>query len=162
MSFLPQSQCSISLPSFISVCTTVEELCTHVFPPALMGPTHQNTSTFTCRAILAMRNDTLAAINQKVLQDISGAEQEYFSIDTAKSGSNEEDGNMFPVEYLQSPNLVSLLPSKLKLKVGAPVILLRNLYPKEGLCNGTRMTITRMERWCIEVQILEGQFAGAV
>ena len=162
MSFLPQSQGSISLPPFISVCTTVEELCTHVFPPALMDTAHQNTSTFTRRAILAMRNDTVATINQKVLQDIPGTEHEYFSIDTAESGSNEEDGNMFPVEYLQSLNLASLPPSKLKLKVGAPVILLRNLYPKEGLCNGTRMTVTRMQRWCIEVRILEGQFAGVV
>ena len=102
-----------------------------------MCTAHQNTSTFTHRAILAMRNDTVATINQKDLQDIPGTEQEYFSIDTAESGNNEEDGNMFPVEYLQSLNLASLPPSKLKLKVGAPVILLRNLYPKDGLCNGT-------------------------
>ena len=162
MSFLPQSQGVISLPPFIPVCTTIEVLCTHVFPPALMCTAHQNTSTFTRRAILAIRNDTVATINQKVLQDIPGTEQEYFAIDTAESSSNEEDGNMFPVEYLQSLNLASLPPSKLKLKVGAPVILLRNLYPKEGLCNGTRMTITRMQRWCIEVRILDGQFAGAV
>ena len=67
MSFLPQSQGSISLPTFISICTTVEELCAHVFPPRLMGTAHQNTSTFIQRTILAMRNDTVATINQKVL-----------------------------------------------------------------------------------------------
>ena len=145
MSFLPQSQGLISLPPFISVCTTVEELCTYVFPPALMGTAHQDTSIFTWRAILAMRNDTVATINQNVLQDIPGTEHEYFSIDTAESGSNEEDGNMFPVEYLQSLNLASLPPSKLKLKVGPLVILLHNLYSEEGLCNGTRMTVTRMQ-----------------
>ena len=52
---------------------------------------------------------------------------------------------MFPVEYLHSLNLASPPQSKLKLKVRAPVILLRNLYTKEGLCNGTRMKITRMQ-----------------
>ena len=162
MSFLPQSPGAISLPPFIPVCTTIKKLCTHVFPPALMCTAYQNTSTFTRQAILAMGNDTLATINQKVLQDIPGTEQEYFANDTAESSTNEKDGNMFSVEYLQSLNLASLPPSKRKLKVCAPVILLRNLYPKERLCNGTRMTITRMQRWCIEVRILDGQFAGAV
>ena len=108
-----------------------------------------------------MRNDTVAAINQKVLQEISGAEREYYSIDESESIGGEHGENQLPVEYLQSLNPASLPPSKLKLKIGVPVILLCNLYPKGGLCNGTRMTITRMERWCIQVQILGEQFNGS-
>ena len=127
----------LCLPSFIPVCTIIEELCLHVFPPAIMCTAHQNTSTFPCRAILAMRNDRVATINPKVLQDILGTEQEYFSIGTAESGNNEEDRNMFPVVYLLSRNLALLPPSSLKLKVGPQVILLRNIYSKDGLCNGT-------------------------
>jgi ATP-dependent DNA helicase PIF1 len=42
------------------------------------------------------------------------------------------------------------------------VILLRNLYPKEGLCNGTRMVVTRISRRCIEARILGGSFNGQV
>jgi len=37
---------------------------------------------------------------------------------------------------------------------------LRNLYPSEGLCNGTRMIISRLGQHCIEVQILGGNFHG--
>ena len=57
-------------------------------------------------------------------------------------------------------NPSSLPPSKLSLKVGAPVILLRNLYPKEGLCNGTRIVITRLGRRYIKAQMLSGSFYG--
>ena len=55
-----------------------------------------------------------------------------------------------PAELLQSFNPPSLPPLKLSLKVGALVILLRNLYPKHGLCNGTRMVVTHIGRRCIE------------
>ena len=162
MSYVPQYRGIISLPTFIPLCTTIDELCTHVFPTTLLSTAHSNPSTFAHRAILAMRNDTVAAINHKILSDIPGTECEYFSIDQAESIGSDGYENQLPAEYLQSLNLASLPPSKLKLKVGAPVILLRNLYPKEGLCNGTRMTVTRMHRWCIEVQILGGQFDGTV
>ena len=39
-------------------------------------------------------------------------------------------------EYLQSINIASLPPSILELKIGAPIMLIRNLYPKQGLLNG--------------------------
>ena len=67
-----------------------------------------------------------------------------------------------PPELLQTFNPSSLPPSKLRLKVGAPVILLRNLYPKQGLCNGTRMVVTHIGRRCVEARILGGTFNGEV
>jgi len=39
-------------------------------------------------------------------------------------------------------------------------MLLRNLYATKGLCNGTRMIVTRLGFRCIEVQILGGDFPG--
>ena len=39
-------------------------------------------------------------------------------------------------------------------------MLLRNLYPSEGLCNGTRMIVVHLAQRCIEVQILRGNFDG--
>lgn len=64
------------------------------------------------------------------------------------------------MEYLQSINHPSLPPSQLTLKLGAPVILLRNINPREGLCNGTRMTIIQLSRSCIGLRILGGDFDG--
>ncbi len=49
---------------------------------------------------------------------------------------------------------------KLKLKVGSPIILLRNLNPTRGLCNGTRLIIKHLGNSIIEAEILGGKFSG--
>ena len=48
----------------------------------------------------------------------------------------------YPVEFLNSLNLSGLPLHYIKLKVGAVVMLLRNLDPHSSLCNGTRLIIT--------------------
>ncbi|KAI8554974.1 hypothetical protein RHMOL_Rhmol05G0137900 [Rhododendron molle] len=53
--------------------------------------------------------------------------------------------NRYPNEYLNSLNLSGLPPFKLDLKVGCSIILLRNITPKVGLSNGTRLMITRRQ-----------------
>jgi len=50
----------------------------------------------------------------------------------------------YPAEFLQQLNAGGLPPALLK--VGSSVILLRNLDPREGLCNGTRMVVLNMRR----------------
>ena len=55
--------------------------------------------------------------------------------------------------------MLSGLPlSTLRLKVGAPIVLLRNLYSASGECNRTRLIITQLGRRCIEDRMLEGEF----
>ncbi|KAK1684710.1 hypothetical protein QYE76_045558 [Lolium multiflorum] len=49
---------------------------------------------------------------------------------------------------------------QLKLKVGLPVMLLRNINQAAGLCNGTRMTITQLGNKFIEAQIITGTHVG--
>jgi len=61
---------------------------------------------------------------------------------------SEEDGihYAYPAEFLQQLNAGGLPPALLCLKVSSPVILLRNLDPGEGLCNGTRMIVLNMRK----------------
>jgi len=61
---------------------------------------------------------------------------------------SEEDGMhyAYPAEFLQQLNAGGLPPALLYLKVGCPVILLRNLDSGEGLCNGTRMVVLNVRR----------------
>lgn len=67
---------------------------------------------------------------------------------------------IYPVEYLNSINLSEMLSSKLQLKVGAPVMILQNLDPTKGLCNGTWAILTHISSRVLEVKMLAGEHAG--
>ncbi|KAH7546812.1 hypothetical protein FEM48_Zijuj01G0240800 [Ziziphus jujuba var. spinosa] len=51
-------------------------------------------------------------------------------------------------------------PHKLRLKVNCPVILLRNINPSEGLCNGTRLICRRFDQNVINAEISIGEYRG--
>ena len=57
------------------------------------------------------------------------------------------------LQQLETPGLPS---PKLKLKLGAPVMLLRNIDKWGGLKNGSRLIVTRIERYNLEGQLLGG------
>jgi ATP-dependent DNA helicase PIF1 len=83
--------------------------------------------------------------------------REYLSVD-----STEDASNSFPEEFLNSLSLSGLPQHSLTLKVGAPVMLLRNINPQDGLSNGTRMTIKRLLNNVIECKVSSGRSAGKV
>jgi len=61
---------------------------------------------------------------------------------------------VYPAEFLQQLNASGLSPALLCLKVGSPVILLRNLDPGEGICNGTRMVVLNVRRKVLQYRII--------
>ncbi|CAL1408540.1 unnamed protein product [Linum trigynum] len=123
----------------------------------------ENMSTYLVeRAILAPHNDTVAAINNYVLGLFPGEEVSYFSSDSLEidaKNQHVEEGD-YTVEFLNSLKIGNFPEHELKLKLGCPVILLRNLDQSTGLCNGTRMIVKRLGKWFIEVQILTGTYVG--
>jgi ATP-dependent DNA helicase PIF1 len=48
------------------------------------------------------------------------------------------------------------------LKVGTPIMLMRNLDQAEGLCNGTRLIVTKLANHVIEAKIISGKNIGNV
>jgi len=93
----------------------------------------------------------------------------YYSADNvlcergADGGLGEDhEQQPFPVEFLRTLNNASLPPGELIVKVGCPLILLRNICPTRGLCNGTRMIISRMNERVLEVRILGGDRDGQI
>jgi hypothetical protein len=63
-------------------------------------------------------------------------------------------------EFLRSMNSSSLPPGELKIKNGCPLILMWNLSPSNGLCNGSCMIILRMSERVLEVQLIGGDHNG--
>lgn len=93
----------------------------------------------------------MVEFNESLLIKLSGDIHEYDSVDSVDI--NEDGIDHIPQEFLRSQTTSRLPQSRLNLKVGASIILLRNLYPTSGECNGTRIIITQLEQHCIEVQI---------
>src|SRR5436190_14132847 len=89
-------------------------------------------------------------------------EREYFSSDTiSKCTDTPDDADiLYPVEYLNTLNANNFPPHRLKLKIGTPVILLRNLNQSLGLCNGTRIILTQLGDTILEGTIITGTHTG--
>jgi hypothetical protein len=78
---------------------------------------------FANRAILAIRNDQLDPINE-----LPGDSKTYYAANAAFENGSTTPTDDVTTEFLQSVHLPGLPPHLLRLKVGAPVMLLRNLY----------------------------------
>jgi len=91
---------------------------------------------------------------------LPGQERTYLAVNSADMNKTDPDIAELPSEVLQNIYLSGILLLKLQLKVGAPVMLLRNLCPQEGLCNGSRMSIHSLGRFSIRVRLLGGDFDG--
>ena len=66
------------------------------------------------------------------------------------------------VEFLHSLTPSGIPLHELELKVGCPIMLLRNLDVKGGLCNGTRLIVQHLGSRCISADIISGseEFIG--
>ncbi|CAL8148809.1 unnamed protein product [Orchesella dallaii] len=118
-------------------------------------------SELASRAILCPRNDDTLQINETVLCQLQGELKTYFSVDTVMSAESEEEHLLYPVEFLNSLTPMGLPPHQLNLKVGCCVMLLRNLNPKKGLCNGTRLVVEKLGSNIIDCCIFTGDQKGS-
>jgi ATP-dependent DNA helicase PIF1 len=94
-----------------------------------------------------------------VLSYLPSAQVDFLSADSAE---DKEVANTYPSEFLNTLEVSGMPSHKLPLKIGAPVMLLRNLDPSAGLCNGTRLIVRRFTMRVIEAQIIIGKGAGNV
>ncbi|XP_021762953.1 ATP-dependent DNA helicase PIF1-like [Chenopodium quinoa] len=72
----------------------------------------------------------------------------------------DDSGSVYPTEVLNKLCPGGMSPHNLVLKENCPVILLRNLLPSSGLCNGTRLICKRFFPNLIECVISIGQYQG--
>ncbi|GJS63719.1 ATP-dependent DNA helicase PIF1-like protein [Tanacetum coccineum] len=114
------------------------------------------------RAILTPRNEDADAINEFMFKKLPGEVVTYNSADEICKAStdNIDQHQLYPVEFLNNLNLPGMPPHKLCLKKELPIMLLRNLNPSHGLCNGTRLIITDLAQFVIHAKILTGSHIG--
>jgi hypothetical protein len=159
LSFMPELWGQIELPEYISQTQDVLSLIHQIYPLGVLSRPVMDQTAFKGRVILSTLNSSVTELNMVILSLFAGPSRTYHAIDStdlAEGGDLEE----LPVEHLQSLDVASLPPSKLALKVGVPVMLLRNLCPREGLCNGSRMIITSLRNHVLEGRLIGGDFDG--
>ncbi|KAL0449388.1 UNVERIFIED_CONTAM: hypothetical protein Slati_1495200, partial [Sesamum latifolium] len=131
---------------------SIDELINAIFPD--LSSHMYDTDYMENRAIITHLNDDVNKLNEKAINAFPGEEVTYYSFDSVP----DDTRNLYLPEFLNSISPGNLPPHKLVLKKGSPIMLLRNIDLKIGLCNGTRLICRRFGRNLIEAEILAGQF----
>ena len=121
-----------------------------------VGPLDPATTGQLNRAILCPTNEEVFRVNEQVLRKLEGEEVTYTSQDSAPERDNNDPFEDVMVETLNAQQPTGLPPYRLNLKVGAIVMLIKNLNVSEGLCNGTRLRVTHCGPLVIRATILFG------
>ncbi len=79
-------------------------------------------------------------MNLRLLGKFSGDMQTLYAINAVDVNNQEDRVHHISAEALRAQETGGVPPGKLKLKLGCPLILLRNLNVCQGLCNGARLT----------------------
>lgn len=136
--------------------TSLDDLIQQVYPN--FEQNYKNGSWLWERAILAPMNEQVNSTNSVLLSKIPCNSKTYFSIDNM---IDTDQSVKYPIEFLNSIEHSGLPPHKLELKVGALIMILRNLEPPK-LCNGTRLIITKLNINIIEARIVKGKFKNEI
>jgi len=94
-----------------------------------------------------------------VLSYFPGAQVDFLSADSTE---DTEVANTYPSKFLNTLEVSGMPSHKLPFKIGTPVILLRNLDPSAGLCNGTRLIARCFTMRVVEAEIITGKRADNV
>ena len=105
---------------------------------------------------MGAKNSQVDDLNDDLLRKLPTTEVSYYSVDATVE---VDDATHYPVDVLNSLSPPGVPAHKLTLKVGAPVMLLRNINAP-ALCNGTRMIIVALHKNVIEAEPIAGPNAG--
>ena len=113
------------------------------------------------RAILAPTLLNVDIVNEYMLSMISRKERIYLSSNSVCRADANIDSmdDLYTTEYLNSIRMSGLPNHVLKLKVSAPVMLLRNIKSL-GLCNSIRLIISQLGKHVLEAKVISGSNVG--
>ncbi|GFX33358.1 ATP-dependent DNA helicase [Trichonephila clavipes] len=136
-------------------CIVRESIIEEIF-----GSSVFDTGNLLGKAILRPKNEKSLEITEQVLARFPGQNVTYFNADSIISEDDEEQNN-FQLDFINGITPSGMPLHVLNLKVGAVIMLLRNLNPSAGLCNGTRLIIRKLMPNVIDAEILTGHTKGS-
>ncbi|XP_012846883.1 PREDICTED: ATP-dependent DNA helicase PIF1-like [Erythranthe guttata] len=108
------------------------------------------------RAILTPINECVDYINDLLIDRFTGQVKEYISFNKTTNEMKQAEYE----DYLNGVSASGLPLHVLRLKENFPIMLLRNLDPVRGLCNGTRLICRQLGDNFIKAEIATGDFKG--
>jgi PIF1-like helicase len=153
---------SIKFPNHM-LCRGEEDLIEAIYGSIKFQTLSPSSKYFYERVILAPLNEQVQFLNNHVLNLLPGDECVFNSADSQSfEPGAQHDMHEVPLEFLHTLNVSSIPLAHLVLKISCPIIILRNIDPKRGLCNGTCTTILRMSNRILEVKLLGGDHDGEI
>ena len=110
------------------------------------------------KGMLSPKNCTVKEINDTVLETMDGELLTFLSADSIAPG--DDCATHYPVEFLNTLQPSGMPAHQLNVKIGCVMMLLRNLSPRDGLCNGTRFLLTAVTQHVMEGVVISGEFLG--
>ncbi|XP_076931460.1 uncharacterized protein LOC143596616 [Bidens hawaiensis] len=141
-------EATISIPDDLLIKHSLDpmsDLIDFVYPPMLER--FKDLTYFQERALLAPLNEVVQEINDRMLSYFPSQEMEYLSsdsIDEVESVSEDFDPTLYSPDFLNGIKMSGMPNHRLLLKVEVPIMLLRNINKKKGLCNGTRLQVVSL------------------
>lgn len=146
----------IQIPkAWLSKAKQIDEFIAEIYGD--LTARYQEPNYLVDRTILTPLNKDVWDINDKLLKAFPGTEYLKKSRDML---SDPELNWHYPKEDLWKFRTGGFPLHELKLKIGVPVILLRNIASREGLCNGTRMLVEDIQEHTIVCRLVTGTKKG--
>jgi len=104
------------------------------------------------RAILTPLNTTVDTLNDRITKRFPGGNVQTMLSADEIADEGGAGGRSVSTEFLNTIRVSGMPPHKLDLKLGITVMLLRNVNPAHGHCNGTRYVLTGISRYVLEMR----------
>ena len=149
----------ISIPSELrSRAKNLDEFCQEIYPNIQQRFNSQGWAKWLCsKAIICPTNKDADEINKMMVHQLPGVGQRYLSYDRVL---NTSEAHNYPQEWLNKQEASSIPPHCLDLKIGAPIMLIRNLDPTNGHVNGSRYIIEALTSNTIFGRLANGPMEG--
>lgn len=134
--------------------SSIKKLIQHTFPQ--LENHGWDASYMVERAILTPKNCDVHMLNDMIINKFPRDKYILLFFDEVEGDTH----NLYQHEYLHTISPGTLPPHILKIKIWAPLMLLRNIDPKFGLCNGTRLLCRGFFMNLLDVEMLTGHNAG--
>ncbi|KAG5533516.1 hypothetical protein RHGRI_027634 [Rhododendron griersonianum] len=150
----------IKLPSSLILQPTtntppLDQLIQFVFPSFDLH--RLDPLSLTNSAILTPKNLAVDEINEAMIAKFPGKEHTYLSFDETSDPTQQG----LYIDFLNSITPPGMPCHHLGLKKNCPIMLLRNINPSQGLCNGTRLICKEFNSNLITAQIAVGERKGS-